>query len=80
MKAILEFNLNEYDDEKDFKRANASSSLCNAIWTYLYHSKKKIKYELENEEADKYDAVEKCFEKFTEILNENDINIDQLWS
>ena len=36
-------------------------------------------YELENEEADKYYAVEKCFEKFAEILNENDIDIDKLW-
>ena len=79
MKAILEFNLSEYDDDIDFQRANKASNMCNAIWIYLYQSKKQLMYELENEEANKYDAVEKCFEKFTEILNKNDVNIDQLW-
>jgi hypothetical protein len=54
--------------------------MANAIWTIMYNAKKSLIYELENEkDADKYDAIEKVYEKFAEILNKNDINIDKLW-
>lgn len=80
-KAILEFDLNEPDDRKDHMRAVKSTDMALALWEIVYNIKKKIEYEIEQDEyldLSQYDIVDKIYEKIQNELNERGINLDQL--
>lgn len=80
MEAILKFNLSDSDDAMEFKRVNKSLDMSLAIWEIVYNTRKKILYELENEDnkCDKFEAVDKVFDKLWEILKEHNIDIDEI--
>jgi hypothetical protein len=77
-KAILEYDLNDQDDQMAHLRAIKSLDMALVLWEMAYNTKKKIQSQAENEKLDSYDAIEKVFEKLWEELNEHGINLDQL--
>jgi hypothetical protein len=79
MKAILEFDLNDYDDRMAHMRAVRSLDIATILWELAYNTKKGIEYEIEFKGIkDPYDAVDKVFEKFWEVVNERGIILDDL--
>lgn len=79
MKAKLIFDLPE--DQQDFNRATKSSDMAAVLWEFASNCRKKIQWELEANDKDinAYDGVELCFKHFYELLQENNINIDELY-
>ena len=78
MKAKLIFDLNEFEDRMDYERVNKSLDMVNALWHFLYNSKKEIMQDVENEDVDKFDAVELVYGKLFELLEEHDVNVNKL--
>jgi hypothetical protein len=80
-KAILEYNLTDSDDKIEFERATKSLDMALALWEFGYNTKKNLERELDADDDSKqkeYDLLDKVYEKFWEILNEHNINIDNL--
>jgi hypothetical protein len=79
MKATLEFNLDESDDERAHLRCVLSEKMALVIWEFLYNTRKGVEYELdEKKDLSRYDSVDIVYEKFIELLNEQSIDIDKL--
>ncbi len=78
MKAILEFNLDELEDEQRFKRCNKSDDMACALFQIIYNTKKGIEYEIEGKEMDKYEVLDLVFDKIQRIMSDNNINIDEI--
>lgn len=79
MKAILEFNLDEREDDQALKRCHKSLAMAMVLFDFAYNSRKGIEYELEGrEDMDAFGAVELCFKRFFELLDEHSIIIDDL--
>ena len=76
-KAILEFNLADPDDATDYIRANKALDMAIALWDIDQYLRAETKY---NEELtqDAYDALAIAREKFYQILNEHNINMDEI--
>jgi hypothetical protein len=82
-KAILEFDLTEYDDRIEHQRAVASTDLALMVWEILYNTRKEMLYaiearEMKGETVSPYDAIEMYRQKIGEIAEEHNINIDKL--
>lgn len=77
-KAILEFDLNDPDDLMAHTRAVKSLDMALAIWDMVFNTKKKLEWEIENDNLSAYDTLDKVYEKFWEILKDRDINPDNI--
>jgi len=77
-KAILEFNLDDVDDNMAHLRAIKSLDLALAIWDITHNTKKSLEWSMEDKDIDKYEALDMVFEKIYEILEEHKINIDEI--
>jgi hypothetical protein len=77
-KAILEFDLNDPDDQMAHMRAVKALDMALVLWEIAYNTKKGIKNEIEFNKIDAYEAVDKVFEKLWEEMNEHGINLDDL--
>jgi hypothetical protein len=73
MKAILEFNLPE--DNEDFNIAIDGVKWSWAMWRIDQHLRNQLKYESEGISEDTFKAIEKCREKLHEILNEEGLKL-----
>lgn len=71
MKAIMEFDLDDFDDRKAHLRCTRSLDLACVIFEFTRNSRKKLR----NEEKFTVDDV---FDHFHELLEEQNINIDEL--
>jgi hypothetical protein len=78
MKAKLIFDLGEFEDRMDYERVNKSLDIVNALWHFLYNSKKEIMQDVEDESVDKFDAVELTYDKLFKLLEEHDVNVNKL--
>jgi len=79
MKAIIEFNLSDPDDSRDYYLINKSSDMAMFIWQLAYNTKKELEYDIEAKgKMSNYDTLDILFEKIHEMLTEYDINIDKL--
>jgi len=83
MKAILEFDLNDSDDQLAHKRCVLATEMALVIWQLSYNTKKEVERIIENaKEDDKninaYDGVDLVFEKLNDLLEEHGIKIDSL--
>lgn len=66
-KAILEFDLNDPDDRRDFLRAVHASTLFSILFELRHNFMRKLEYELESGK-DPYEAVkELLFDELTPI-------------
>jgi hypothetical protein len=81
MKAILEFNLPE--DNQEYLTTVKANNMSNFIFELVYNSRKQcVRNAEENnknfDELDFYDGVDLVFEKIQELLKNHDINIENL--
>jgi hypothetical protein len=73
MKATIEFNLP--DEDAEFYCATKGTAMLNALWEINTELRKLWKYEELSDEE--WKIVERIREKFFEILQENEINLDK---
>jgi hypothetical protein len=80
MKAILEFDLNDPQEQESHLRCVQSTNLALSLWSII-HKKKKylLRSEFEKEET-KEELIESMYEDFWDTLNEYGINLDRLIS
>ena len=81
MKAILEFNLPE--DNQEYLTTVKANNMSNFIFELVYNSRKQcVRNAEENnknfDELNFYDGVDLVFEKIQELLKNHDINIENL--
>jgi len=74
MKAILEFNLP--DEELDFKQVNKAKDALSVLWDFKAWLRNQLKWN-----AEKLDVktLERCQNEFTASLDDNNVNLDELW-
>jgi hypothetical protein len=80
-KAILEYNLNDFEDEMAHKRAVKSLDMALAIWEIVHNVKKRVKNRIEFDELldlSQYDIVDLVYEHIYDELKQRSINIDEL--
>ena len=82
MKAILEFDLDDFSDQLAHLRCVKSQDMALALWCF-YQSRKTIEWRIESNEnkgikVDSYDVVKLVFESLYAELEKYDINIDKL--
>lgn len=82
-KAILEFDLNDYDDKMAHKRAVKSTDLALALWEIEMNLRKKLERELEskelkNEDVEVYDVIDMCMENIMNTIRDHNIDVEDL--
>ena len=82
-KAILEFDLNDYDDNMAHKRAVKSTDLSLALWEIEMNLRKKLERELEskelkNEDVEVYDVIDMCMENIMNTIRDHNIDVEDL--
>jgi hypothetical protein len=83
MKAIIEFDLNDYDDIIAHKRAVKALDMAMSLWEIVHNTKKSMSYKIERAlEEDKnftpFDSLDIIYDAIYDILNENNVDIDEL--
>jgi len=71
MKAILKYKLPK--DRADFERASKADDLCSFIWDFGQYLRGQEKW------AEEPDDIGKIRDKWVEMLNDNNIDLDKLW-
>jgi len=72
MKAILEFNLDDYDDRMAHLRCIKSTDMALVLFDVIYNFRKQIENENPKSELDL------LYDKLNVLLDEHGINIDEL--
>lgn len=75
MEAILKFNLPE--DKDEFTLATKGSALYSAIFDIYNYLRSIWKYD-ETLDEKQNELINKIYERFFELLNENDVSIDMV--
>lgn len=79
MKAILEFDLNDPDDNMAHKRCVKSLDMALALWEIQTNLRKRCENMVEHsKEESKFEALEIIFQELREIFDDNNINTDEL--
>jgi hypothetical protein len=78
MRVIYEFHIDNEDDLIRYRRCVEVDELCSALHEFAYNSKKGMLVEA-GMCADAYDAVDMVYERFWDILNQHNVNIDKLF-
>lgn len=81
-KALLEFNLEDIDDQLAFKRATKSLDLTLALWDIL-QLRKKLEYHIEvnideNDPDAKWDTRDYILEEIGAIFEKYNIDVEEL--
>ena len=76
MKAILEFNLP--DDQEEFDLATSGLKFWSVLWELDQDLRAKTKYAPDDLPQDKYDAYEEIRDKLRELMSENNISFDMV--
>jgi len=82
-KAILEYDLNDFDDAMAHRRAVKSTDMAIVLHELEYNLHKRIERELEVKEFQgirptEFDVIEMYKERIAELFEEQGINIDEL--
>lgn len=77
-KAILEFDLNDPDDNLAHLRAIKSLDMALAIWEFAINTQKSLQHKLEFKDLSQYEVLDMVFERFYDILNKRGIDIEEL--
>lgn len=78
MKAILEFDLDEPDDRMDHLRCIKSTNMAIVLFEFTYNTFKTA-YDYQNINKDA-DMVEYLKQRFIDLMDANNVNIDELIS
>jgi hypothetical protein len=73
MKAIIEFNLPE--DQEDFDMFNQASNTRNVIWEMTQWLRGQTKYAPDNTSEDTIKAFYECQDKLNYLLNKNNVEL-----
>jgi hypothetical protein len=76
MKAILEFNLP--DDQDQFELATKGSNMYSVLWELDQSLRAKTKYAPDDLPEDKYDAYEEIREELRELMSNSNISFDMV--
>lgn len=76
MKAILEFNLP--DDQQEFDLATSAIKFWHVLWELDQDLRAKTKYASDDLPEDKYDAYKEVRDKLHELMTENNISFDMV--
>lgn len=78
-KAILEFDLNDIDDELSHKQCVKANDMALMLWELVYNTKKSIEWELDARKDDnRYDSLDLVYDRIHKLLDEHNIIIDEL--
>ena len=80
MKAILEFNLDEPEERIDHLRAVKSLNIMSVLWEFDMYLRSQLKYNDENLTNEAYEALDKAREKLYEVMNDQHVSFDELYS
>lgn len=80
MKAILEFNLDEPEERTDHLRAVKSLNIISALWEFDMYLRSQLKYNEDNLTNEAYEALDKAREKLHEVMNDQHVSFDELYS
>lgn len=78
MKAILEFDLNIPDDIAAHKRAVKALDMAIALYDIEQYLRTQTKYAPDSMPKEVYNALDEVRDKFYEILNDRNIDIDEI--
>ena len=78
MKAILEFNLDDLEDERAHLRAIKALDMALVLWEINYNTKKKIYNRIESENLDLFQAVYAIFNEIENELHQHGVDLEQL--
>jgi hypothetical protein len=77
MKAKLEFDLDDFDDRMAHLRCVKSTDMASILFEMTMNARKRITMGSEYGE-EYYKGVDDVFNKFRELMEEHNINIDEL--
>jgi hypothetical protein len=77
-KAILEYDLNEFDDKQAHLRAVKSTDMAIVLHDIQYNLHKRIEHQLEVGEYTIMDVVQMYRSEIAELFEENSIDLDDL--
>jgi hypothetical protein len=80
MKAILEFNLDEPEERTDHLRAVKSLNIMSVLWEFDMYLRSQLKYNEDNLTNEAYEALDKAREKLYEVMNDQHVSFDELYS
>ena len=75
MKAILEFNLADKDDEMEHNRCLKALDMALVLWELVYNERKAF---TNYEDDERYKATNLIFDHINTLLTERNINLDEL--
>ena len=78
MKAVLEFNLDDHDDETAYTRCVKAKDMALAIWDIEQYLRGKTKHAPDSMSDKTYKELQEVRQKFYLILNEYNIDTDEL--
>jgi hypothetical protein len=78
MKAILEFNLDEQDDEMAHKRAVKSLDMALTLWDIDGYLRGQIKHAPDSMSPEVYGTLQDVRRKLYEIMSKHSIDLDEL--
>ena len=76
MKAILEFNLPE--DDQEYNLANNAMNFWNVLWELDQELRANTKYAPDDMTDDDYDAYQKIRDRLHELMSENNVSLDMV--
>ena len=76
MKAILEFNLP--DDDQEYDLANNAMRFWNVLWELDQELRANTKYAPDDMTDEDYDAYQKIRDKLYELMRENNVSLDMV--
>jgi hypothetical protein len=76
MKAILEFNLP--DDQQEFDLASSGLKFWTVLWELDQELRAKTKYAPDDISQDRYDTYEEVRDKLRELMSENNLSFDMV--
>jgi len=75
MKAILEFNLP--DDQQEYDLANNGLAFWHVLWELDQELRANTKYAPDDMTDDDYDAYQKIRDKLHELMNDYNVNLEK---
>lgn len=78
MKATLEFNLDEHDDQIAHLRSIKSVDLALSLWDMDQYLRGKIKHAPDSMSDETYKELQEARQKFLHILEQRSIDLDEL--
>jgi len=78
MKATLNFDFDEPDDRMAHLRCFKSTDMALVLWDFLYNTVKIAEREIDEKKFDEYETLDYLMQRFKDLLDEHDINVNEL--